>query len=125
MDIPGLLPADDNDNDEPGPSSKCACFMAPPANCWDEKDLIDIYKSKADIDAEIMDAAGLTNNLSFKMDYDKYVSPSLSSHIAVDYLLSDAAKAQYILDIRLSSVVHAHVTTLSLCKYKLSFINCR
>ena len=78
-----------------------------------------------DIDTEIADAARLTDNLSFEMDYDKYISPSLLSHTAADYLLSDAAKVQYPLDIRLSSVLHVHVTTLSLCKHKLSFVNCR
>ena len=124
MDIPGLLPADDDDNNEPSPSSKHACFMVPPADCWDKEDLIDIYKSKVDINTEIADAAELTNNLSFGMDYDKYVSPSLSLHIVADYLLSDAAKVQYSLDIGLNSVVHIHVTTLSLCKHKLSFVNC-
>ena len=99
--------------------------MAPPADYWDEEDLIDIYGSEADINTEIVDAAGLTNNLSFKMDYDKYISPFLSLHTAADYLQSDVAKAQYILDIRLNSVVHVHVTTLLLCKHKLNFINCR
>ena len=98
--------------------------MVPPTNCWNKEDLIDIYRSEVDIDTEIMNAAGLTNNLFFRMDYDKYISPSLSSHIAADYLLSDAAKVQYPLDIGPSSVVHAHVTTLSLCKHKLSFVNC-
>ena len=98
--------------------------MVPPANCWDEEDLINIYMSEADINIETVDAAGLTDNSSFGMDYNKYVSLFLSSHTAVDYLLSNAAKAQYPLDIRLSSVVHAHVTTLLLCKHKLSFINC-
>ena len=98
--------------------------MVPPADCWDKEDLIDIYKSKVDINTEIADAAELTNNLSFGMDYDKYVSPSLSLHIVADYLLSDAAKVQYSLDIGLNSVVHIHVTTLSLCKHKLSFVNC-
>ena len=125
LDIPGLLPADNNDDDEPGLFSQCTCFMAPPTNCWDKEDLIDIYGSKADINTEIANATRLTNNLSFGMDYNKYVSPSLSSHTATDYLLSDAAKVQYPLDIRLSSVVHVHVTTFLLCKYKLSFINCR
>ena len=50
--------------------------MAPPANCWNKEDLIDIYRSKADIDTEIVDATRLTNNLFFKMDYNKYISPS-------------------------------------------------
>ena len=99
--------------------------MVPPTDCWDEEDLINIYGSDADINTEIVDAAGLTNNLSFIMDYDKYISPFLSSHTAADYLQSDATKVQYPLDIRLSSTVYTHVTTLSLCKYKLSFINCR
>ena len=99
--------------------------MVPPTNCWDKKNLINIYRSEADIDMKIADAAGLTDNLFFKMDYDKYISPFLSSHTAADYLLSNAAKAQYPLDIGLSSVVYTHVTTLSLCKYKLSFINCK
>ena len=125
MDVPGLLPVDDDNNDEPSPSSKCACFMAPPTDCWDKKDLINIYGSKVDIDTEIADATRLTDKLSFGMDYDKYVSPSLSLHTAADYLLSDAAKVQYILELGLSSVVHTHVTTLSLCKHKLSFVNCR
>ena len=125
LDIPGLLPADDDNDNEPGPSSKHVCFMAPPADCWNEKDLINIYRSEAEINTEIADAAGLTDNLSFRMDYNKYVSPSLSSHTAADYLLSNAAKAQYPLDLRLSSVVHVHVTTFSLCKHKLSFVNCR
>ena len=58
------------------------------------------------------------------MDHNKYVYPFLLLHTAADYLLSDVAKVQYPLDIRLSSVVHAHVTTLSLCKHKLSFVNC-
>ena len=123
-DIPELLPADDDDEDEPGLSFKHACFMAPPTGCWDEEDLIDIYRSEADIDAEIVDVTRLTDNLSFRMDYDMYVSPSLSLHIAADYLLSNAAKVQYPLDMELSSVVHVHVTTLLLCKHKLSFINC-
>ena len=96
--------------------------MAPPADCWDKKDLIN--GSEVDIDIEIADAARLTDNLSFRMDYDKYVSPSLLSHTAADYLLSDVAKAQYPLDIGLSSVVHVHVTTLLLYKHKLSFVNC-
>ena len=99
--------------------------MAPPANCWDEEDLIDIYGSKVDIDTEIVNTARLTDNLSFGMDYNKYVSPSLLPHIAADYLLSNAAKVQYPLDIGLSSIVHVHVTTLLLCKHKLSFINCK
>ena len=99
--------------------------MASPVDCWDKKDLIDIYRSEVDIDAEIMDTTRFTNNLSFGMEYDKYISPSLSSHTAADYLQSDATKVQYPLDIRLSSTVYTHVTTLSLCKYKLSFINCR
>ena len=86
--------------------------------------MIDIYRSEADINAEIGDATELTNNLSFRMDYDKYVSPSLLLHTAADYLLSDAAKVQYPLDIGLSSVVHAHVTTFLLCKHKLSLVNC-
>ena len=122
---PGLLPTDDDDDDEPGPSSKHTCFMVPPTNCWNEEDLIDIYGPKVDINTAIVDAAGLTDNLSLRMDYDKYVSSSLSSHTAADYLLSDAAKAQYPLDIRLSSVVHMHVTTLLLYKHKLSFVNCK
>ena len=86
--------------------------------------MIDIYRSKTDIYTEIVDAARLTNNLSFRMDYNKYVSSSLLLHTAADYLLSSAAKAQYPLDIGLSSVIHAHVTTLLLCKHKLSFVNC-
>ena len=98
--------------------------MVPPVDCWDKKDLIDIYGFKADINAEIVDAARLTNNLFFGMDYDRYVSPSLLSYTAADYLLSNTAKVQYILELRLSSVVHTHVTTLLLCKHKLSFINC-
>ena len=124
LDIPGLLPVDDDDDDEPGPSSKCTCFMVPPADCWDEEDLINIYGSKVDIDVEIVDAARLTDNLSFGIDYDKYVSSSLLLHTAADYLLLNAAKAQYPLDIRLSSIVHVHVTTLLLYKHKLSFVNC-
>ena len=99
--------------------------MVPPADCWDEEDLINIYGSKVDIDVEIVDAARLTDNLSFGIDYDKYVSSSLLLHTAADYLLLNAAKAQYPLDIRLSSVVHAYVTTLLLYNHKLSFVNCR
>ena len=99
--------------------------MVPAADYWDKEDLIDIYRSEVDINAEITDTARLTDNLSFGMDYNKYVSPFLSSHIAANYLLSNAAKAQYILELGLSSVVHVHVTTLSLCKHKLSFVNCR
>ena len=94
-DVPALLPTDDDDDDEAGPYSKCACFMAPPMNCWDEKDSINIYRSEVDINAEIVDATGLTNNLSFEIYYDKYVSSSLSSHTAADYLQSNAAKAQF------------------------------
>ena len=93
LDVPGLLPANDNNDDEPSPSSKCACFMVPAADYWDEEDLIDIYRSEVDINAEITDTARLTDNLSFGMDYNKYVSPFLSSHIATNYLLSNAAKA--------------------------------
>ena len=93
-------------------------------NCWDKEDLIDICGSEVDINTEIVDATKLTDNLSFRMDYDKYISSSLSLHTAADYLQSNAAKVQYPLDIRLSSVVHAHVTTLLLCKHKLSFVNC-
>ena len=98
--------------------------MVPSTDCWNKDDLIDIYGSKVDIDAEIANAVGLSNNLSFGIDYNKYVSLSLSLHKAADYLLSNAAKVQYPLDIGLSSVVHMHVTTLSLCKHWLSFINC-
>ena len=97
--------------------------MASPVDCWDKKNLIDIYRSEVDIDAEIVDTTRFTNNLSFGMEYDKYISPSLSSHTAADYLLFNAAKVQYPLDIGLSSVVHAHVTTLLLCKHQLSFVN--
>ena len=99
--------------------------MVPSMDCWDNKDLINIYGSEADINTETTDAARLTNNLFFGMDYDNHISPSLSSYTAADYLLSGAANLQYPLDIGLSSVVHAHVTTLSLCKHWLSFINCR
>ena len=39
LDVLGLLPADDDNDNEPGPSSKHVCFMAPPANCWNKEDL--------------------------------------------------------------------------------------
>ena len=98
LDIPGLLPADDNDNDEPSPFSKHACFMTPSTNCWDKEDLIIIYGSKADIDTEIADATRLTDNLSFKWTMTSMsLLPSCCIQLLTTYYLTQLKHSIYLI----------------------------